>query len=55
MIISAKIANNLKTREKKEALCRAMPDEESRHFERMAGKSPVKELFFTLFVTRRYE
>jgi hypothetical protein len=55
MIINAWNADNLKTREEKEVLCRAMPDEESRHFERMAGKSPVKELFFTLFVTRRYE
>jgi flagellar basal body-associated protein FliL len=42
----------LKTREEKEMLRSAMPDRESRHFEKMAGNGRVKELFFTLFVIR---
>jgi flagellar basal body-associated protein FliL len=52
MIISAQTADNLKTREKKERLRSAMPDREAPIFKKMAGKNPVKEVFFTLFVTQ---
>jgi flagellar basal body-associated protein FliL len=52
MIISAKIADNLKTREKKERLRSAMLERKSAVFLKMAGKNLVKEVFFTLFVTQ---
>ncbi|MGZ8163381.1 MAG: flagellar basal body-associated FliL family protein [Methylobacter sp.] len=52
MIISAQNADHLKTREKKERLRSAMPNRENCHFEKMAGKNRIKELFFTLFVTQ---
>jgi hypothetical protein len=44
--------DRLKTREEKEMLRSAMPNRESRHFEKMAGNGLAKELFFTLFVMR---
>jgi flagellar FliL protein len=50
MLISAQPAENLITREEKEKLRIAMLNEVNSILKKMAGKSQVKELFFTSFV-----
>lgn len=50
MLISAQQAENLITREEKEKLRVAMLNEVTSILKKMAGKSQVKELFFTSFV-----
>jgi flagellar FliL protein len=50
MLISAQQAENLITREEKEKLRAAMLNEVTSVLKKMAGKSQVKELFFTSFV-----
>jgi flagellar FliL protein len=50
MLISAQQAENLIIREEKEKLRAAMLSEVTSILQKMAGKSQVKELFFTSFV-----
>jgi len=50
MAISAKGAENLKTKEGKEKLRTAMLDEVSKVMERMTKKNKVEDIFFTAFV-----
>jgi len=50
MAISAKGAENLKTREGKEELRTTMLDEVSKVMERMTKKNKVEDIFFTAFV-----
>jgi flagellar FliL protein len=50
MLISAQQAENLITREEKEKLRAAMLNEVTSILKKMAGKTQVKELFFTSFV-----
>lgn len=50
MMINARGADNLKTREGKEQLRTAMLNEVTAILKKMAGNSQVKEVFFTSFV-----
>jgi flagellar FliL protein len=50
MLISAQKAENLLAREEKEALRTVMLNEVTSILKKMAGKSQIKELFFTSFV-----